>query len=396
MFVSAELVGTTRLYNTKEEAEAAAPALGCTGAHSMGEDLWMPCSTHGEGSGDSSDPYANPDGSHNHTKMMEELAKQQAENPDLFCAGAGTVMLNGFTDNMGICITYLFENWNLNSPLKFSLACIGTVLIGIIVQCFSRFKSELEKSFEQKRIRDGRLYISLLEGAASSICVFLIITFGYLLMLLTMTYSLPLFFSVVVGLGAGHFVAFALFRQYGLYQAAKAASANANKNGTEDGNNKNRNKIHSSSLVGVGGVDEAEGVMMGGRAICNGKGCDRCTMNRCNAMKNGTGDKKDLNSDGSSDCAKHCECDTSNTIGTFSSNMSYATSASDINDNREIDEERNGADMDGIDETDELPPCCRPAPAPTAATAPVNTSASTTVSSIPKNDAVSPCCITNI
>ena len=34
-------------FNTKAEAEAAAPGFGCKGAHQMGE-MWMVCDKHGE------------------------------------------------------------------------------------------------------------------------------------------------------------------------------------------------------------------------------------------------------------------------------------------------------------------------------------------------------------
>ena len=38
------------MFNTKAEAEAAAPAFHCTGAHPMGKQ-WMPCSNHGAATG---------------------------------------------------------------------------------------------------------------------------------------------------------------------------------------------------------------------------------------------------------------------------------------------------------------------------------------------------------
>lgn len=37
------------MYNTKAEAEAAAPLFNCKGAHAMGSQ-WMPCSGHNHGS----------------------------------------------------------------------------------------------------------------------------------------------------------------------------------------------------------------------------------------------------------------------------------------------------------------------------------------------------------
>ena len=35
------------VFNTKKEAQQAAKAFGCTGAHKMG-DKWMPCKNHGD------------------------------------------------------------------------------------------------------------------------------------------------------------------------------------------------------------------------------------------------------------------------------------------------------------------------------------------------------------
>ena len=42
--------GVKAMYPTREEAEAAAPAFGCKGAHQMGQQ-WMPCATHHDGAG---------------------------------------------------------------------------------------------------------------------------------------------------------------------------------------------------------------------------------------------------------------------------------------------------------------------------------------------------------
>ncbi len=38
------------MFNTKAEAEAAAPRFHCSGAHPMGHQ-WMPCASHGAASG---------------------------------------------------------------------------------------------------------------------------------------------------------------------------------------------------------------------------------------------------------------------------------------------------------------------------------------------------------
>lgn len=42
--------GKKAMFDTREEAEAAAPGFGCKGAHAMGSQ-WMPCASHGHGLG---------------------------------------------------------------------------------------------------------------------------------------------------------------------------------------------------------------------------------------------------------------------------------------------------------------------------------------------------------
>ena len=42
--------GIKAMFDTREEAEAAAPGFGCKGAHAMGSK-WMPCESHGHGIG---------------------------------------------------------------------------------------------------------------------------------------------------------------------------------------------------------------------------------------------------------------------------------------------------------------------------------------------------------
>ncbi|EAR18459.1 hypothetical protein WH7805_01452 [Synechococcus sp. WH 7805] len=42
--------GKKAMFDTRKEAEAAAPGFGCKGAHAMGSK-WMPCESHGHGMG---------------------------------------------------------------------------------------------------------------------------------------------------------------------------------------------------------------------------------------------------------------------------------------------------------------------------------------------------------
>ena len=115
-----------------------------------------------------------------------------------YCYGGTSMYMNGFQWEGIYCVIYLFPSWVLNTPWKLLVACLGTVLTGIALEGIitARRMILLSKRFT-KQDRNKKLFISmLLYGAQLSL--------GYLIMLVVMTYSGPLFISVVAGLMIGH------------------------------------------------------------------------------------------------------------------------------------------------------------------------------------------------
>ncbi|XP_023345714.1 uncharacterized protein LOC111714758 isoform X4 [Eurytemora carolleeae] len=119
-----------------------------------------------------------------------------------FCIGKGTDMfMNGFqvtgSENQ-LCVILFFEAWVLDSQLKFFFGCIGVILLGIGVEgllCVRRLlQSRKILRFISSPVRRGSIIV--LFG--------LNIAFGYMAMLVAMTYSVELFLCMVLGLVLGH------------------------------------------------------------------------------------------------------------------------------------------------------------------------------------------------
>lgn len=144
-----------------------------------------------------------------------------------FCQGRGTVMLNGFSTGSVSCVIYLAEAWVLDETWKYALAIVGTLLLASLVQILAKYRSVLEVNFNKQAYTEGRV-LHLTEGAIISGILFLCVTMGYFLMLLTMTYDIGLFFAVVAGLGLGHFAAFLIFRSVDNNQCKKTRTTRMN------------------------------------------------------------------------------------------------------------------------------------------------------------------------
>eukprot|EP01134_Creolimax_fragrantissima_P004621 CFRG4621T1 len=129
---------------------------------------------------------------------------------DKFCYGTGTVMLNGFSLNMDNCITFLFDGWVLDSPFKFAGASVLVFLTGIGVQLLNKFRTIVEKGQAIRQVKENR-HAALSELALNSSLLLISVTFGYWIMLVTMTFSTYLFVAVVLGLVVGHFLANVLY-----------------------------------------------------------------------------------------------------------------------------------------------------------------------------------------
>lgn len=118
-----------------------------------------------------------------------------------YCQGTGTVMyMDGFagigtsTDGNTLCINYLFQTWTLDTKLKCAFACIGTLLVGILVQFISKARGFLSRGkWSSDPLRKFTLALLFLGQ----------VTLGYFLMLLAMTYNVELFCMVCVGLTLG-------------------------------------------------------------------------------------------------------------------------------------------------------------------------------------------------
>lgn len=112
-----------------------------------------------------------------------------------YCYGGTSMYMDGFHwIHDTTCVIYLFPGWVLESQGRFVAACFGTILFGIMVEVVIFQRRSSIQSFESGT---KRLLIS-------SAFYGLQLTMGYLIMLVVMTYSMPLFLCCVVGLVIGH------------------------------------------------------------------------------------------------------------------------------------------------------------------------------------------------
>merc|ERR1711862_624675 len=117
---------------------------------------------------------------------------------DEYCYGGTSMYMDGFQWRGVYCVIYLFPAWTLNARWKVFLACVGTILSGIFLEGIitARRQILLSKEF-RKKSRNMKLYISMSIYGIQ-------FTVGYLVMLIVMTYNIPLFICVILGLMIGH------------------------------------------------------------------------------------------------------------------------------------------------------------------------------------------------
>jgi hypothetical protein len=92
------------------------------------------------------------------------------------------------------CVIYLFPKWVLTTQGKFAAAAIGTFVFGIL----------LEYAISQRRRVVSKLGPGYRRLATSALFYALQLTMGYLLMLVVMIYSGPLFLCTILGIVGGH------------------------------------------------------------------------------------------------------------------------------------------------------------------------------------------------
>ena len=109
-------------------------------------------------------------------------------------------MFNGFgglTQN-GMCSLFLFQGGTLDSNVKYAFAWIGTVLMSILVDFIVYVR--------RKHVVPGLAASPNTRRAVDALLYAVQVTDAYLIMLIVMLYSGPLFAAVVIGLTAGHVI----------------------------------------------------------------------------------------------------------------------------------------------------------------------------------------------
>merc|ERR1712166_229761 len=127
-----------------------------------------------------------------------------------YCQGATDMYMTGFqwppsggTDFQ--CVMILIDYFTLDSRAKFAAGCFVTVLLGILLEaivCFRRIASKWLLPQEPGR----NVYYSIKLHGVSGLIYGAQLTVGYLLMLVVMTYSIPLFMCVIIGLVLGNII----------------------------------------------------------------------------------------------------------------------------------------------------------------------------------------------
>jgi hypothetical protein len=112
---------------------------------------------------------------------------------DQYCYGGTSMYMDGFHWFSSVCVIFLFPSWVLSSSFKFGIACFGSILFGVSLECV---------------LYNRRTVYALPAGnrrlVLSALVYGLQLTMGYFIMLLVMTYSGPIFLSCVSGMIIGH------------------------------------------------------------------------------------------------------------------------------------------------------------------------------------------------
>ena len=103
--------------------------------------------------------------------------------------------MDGFNWLGSVCVIFLFPSWVLSTPGKLAGACIGTIILCILLELLIHGR---------RQYIGGTMSAGYKRLVASALSYGLQVTIGYFIMLIIMTYSGPLFVSVVVGLIGGH------------------------------------------------------------------------------------------------------------------------------------------------------------------------------------------------
>jgi len=157
------------------------------------------------------------------------------QQPQEFCQGMYmTMFMDGFHWSLLFtkppslqCLNYFVQSWRLENAAKFKGACWFTFLLAILVEGLSSARSVVVRSFSAALPRQHAI-LTLIYAVQSLL--------GYVLMLVTMSFSIELFLSVIAGLMVGNL----LFIKY---------EKNEDDDYKEDGSSQ-RSPRHSEHQVG--------------------------------------------------------------------------------------------------------------------------------------------------
>ena len=124
--------------------------------------------------------------------VRTDISAQDLDAP--FCYGGTAMYMDGFQWIDSTCVIYLFPEWVLTTPASIVGACIGTLAFAI----------GLEGVIRARRMAVQSMPTGWRQLGVSTLMYGVQLTMGYLLMLVVMTYSGPLFLCVIVGLMIGH------------------------------------------------------------------------------------------------------------------------------------------------------------------------------------------------
>ena len=94
------------------------------------------------------------------------------------------------------CLNLLLPGWTLDSPWKFGGAAVGVFVLAVLVEGFSKLRHKLVRAAKQRQLHHHpallRLAVTSLHGLQALL--------GYILMLVTMTFSIEMLLAVCCGL----------------------------------------------------------------------------------------------------------------------------------------------------------------------------------------------------
>ncbi|KAL7580495.1 hypothetical protein ACA910_003627 [Epithemia clementina (nom. ined.)] len=142
------------------------------------------------------------------------VASTTTTSTNSFCSGGTSMYMNGFQWMDTTCVIFLFPQWVLSSRGKFAVACIATLLFGSMLEWIMQERRKLAKKKEMAAsaalVGGGLAYYNIHNTnhcyywILSSLLYAIQLTIGYFIMLIVMTYNVPLFICSVLGLVAGN------------------------------------------------------------------------------------------------------------------------------------------------------------------------------------------------